>query len=84
MNTFGSKTLVKKTRKEHKCLGCLKDIPKGSAAINETGYYEDFYNYYVCVECEDFMKKDISDHGLLDEGVFPGFVIDIKKYNGLS
>lgn len=77
--SFNARTLVKSTRKEHQCMGCLKDIPVNSIAINNSGYYEDWYNYYLHFECEELIEKH-SD--FFNEGLWEGCLKDLKDYYG--
>ncbi|MGG4288323.1 hypothetical protein ABEW81_11055 [Priestia megaterium] len=83
MSDFSTRINVKSTRKDHKCLGCLNVIPKGSEAINNKGHYEDFYNYYLCTPCDEFLSKN-SRHEIIEEGLFDGCVNEIKDYEGGS
>jgi hypothetical protein len=72
---FGKRRMVK-TRKAHKCLGCVGEIEKGAAAVYHSGKSDDeFYRYHLHVECHQFMVKK-KDHLL--EGVWEGCVNDIK------
>lgn len=65
------------TRKDHKCMGCVEVIPKGSKAIFHKGKYdEEFYRYHLHIECHQYMVKKKS---YLDSGVWENCVNDIKK-----
>ena len=56
MNDFYSERQVKKTRKDHKCMGCREKIPKGSTAFYVTGTDEGrFSDYYLCIPCRDYL-----------------------------
>lgn len=80
---FNTETKVEKTRKDHVCLGCLNKIPKGSTAFNNSGYFEDFYNYYLCLECKEFLIK-YNRHEIIEEGLFDGCVNEIKEYENIG
>ncbi|WP_034757726.1 hypothetical protein [Rossellomorea vietnamensis] len=72
---FGKRRQVK-TRKVHECIGCLKEIGKGSAAVYHTGKTdEEFYKYHLHMECHQFMVKHKE---YLDKGVWKGCVHDIR------
>ncbi|MBW3490607.1 hypothetical protein I6L50_00195 [Bacillus sp. FDAARGOS_1420] len=65
-----------KIHKDQTCLGCLKNIPCGSDAIQNKGKSEyEFYDYYLHKECHEFLKQH-SEY--LEEGVWDGCVNDIK------
>jgi hypothetical protein len=54
---FISEKPVNKTRKDHKCDGCLKIILKGSPCMTAAGTFEDhFFSYRICLVCDDFLK----------------------------
>lgn len=45
-------TEVKRTRKPHRCFGCLETIPVGSSARYTTGQWEGQWGYYyLCQAC---------------------------------
>ncbi|GAB3801564.1 hypothetical protein [Virgibacillus kimchii] len=74
-----NKSKVVKTRKVHICHGCLNLMPVGSTAINNKGYYEDWYNYYLHPECEKIAQK-FGD--FFQDGVFEGFVHELANHYG--
>lgn len=78
MSKFNTRTVVK-TRKEHHCMGCNKVIEKGTTAINNKGYFEDWYNYHLHERCEGVARK-YSD--LLQDGLHEGFIYMIADYYG--
>lgn len=44
---------IKKTRVQHKCIGCEKPIPKGSSCTRYVGSsMGKFFQYYVCECCQ--------------------------------
>ncbi len=44
---------VRKTRKDHRCNGCHKVIPKGASCTNNTGLFErHWFSEYVCDDCQ--------------------------------
>lgn len=61
-----------KTRKNHKCHGCLELIPKGTEIYSQTFRYEGkLYTIYECKTCQDWCKgcRDCYD----SEDAFEGF-----------
>ncbi|MDK7537826.1 hypothetical protein OWO94_13240 [Bacillus paranthracis] len=77
MSEFSNRHEIKKTRKDHKCLGCSKIIPIGTVAIKNSGMFEnEFYSYYLHHECEDFISKN-SEY--FDEGLWNGCVNEIRN-----
>lgn len=76
MSSFNNHRKVNKTRKEHNCLGCLENISKGDNAINNSGMFEgEFYNYYLCLPCEEVVKEN---RDYFEEGLYPGCVNELK------
>lgn len=76
-DVFNSRKIIKATRKDHKCLGCLKVISTGSKAVKNSGKYEgEFYSYYLHEECDQFLA---SVPNQFDEGLWDGCVNDIKR-----
>ena len=67
---FWNSTPVKKTRKTHRCMGCLEMIPKGSPASKEVGTHEgDLQSFYLCIPCETFIKdSEIREYAEGDIG----------------
>lgn len=52
-----SHRLIKKTRKPHKCLLCLRQIPAASSMMYWVGKYEgDFCYSYSCMTCDEITK----------------------------
>lgn len=55
-------TEIRKTRKEHICLGCLKKFKKGSWLWYQVGIFDGFYAYHFCNPCKnEMMSGDYSD-----------------------
>lgn len=53
---------IKKTRKDHRCVGCLETIPKGSPASYFAGIWEgDFCAGHLCIPCEEHLTKYSRD-----------------------
>ncbi len=49
--------LVKKTRKPHRCHGCMEIIPVGSEAlVNTCTDGGEIYTLYFCKSCTDWLK----------------------------
>lgn len=64
MSDFYSERQIKKTRKDHKCLGCREKIPKGTTAFYISGVYEgDFGAYYFCIPCRDYLDRNPLERG---------------------
>lgn len=58
MNDFSNERKVKKTRKDHKCIGCRGKLSKGSTAFYISGVYEgDFGSYYLCIPCREYLYR---------------------------
>ena len=81
MSQFNDRTFVNSTRKEHKCFGCSGKIPIGSEAINNKGYFEDWYNYYLHPSCEKIIQKY---NEFVEDGVFEGVIHEMLDYFGLD
>lgn len=66
MSEFWSQRDVVKTRKPHTCIFCLEEIPKGSSCGYYAGMWENqFYSYYMCNRCLEFISSNSLD---LSEG----------------
>ena len=70
MSNFYNEHQVKKTRKDHKCLGCYEKIPRGLSASYIAGTNEDgFSAYYLCVPCRTYLDQlDWQDGDFWTEG----------------
>ena len=61
---FYNEREVKKTRKDHKCLGCCEKLPIGSTAFYISGVYEgDFGAYYLCIPCREYLDRNPIERG---------------------
>lgn len=59
--SFHSETLVKRTRKEYTCDGCLEKILIGSQARRAAGRVNgEFYSYIICTQCNKFLDENID------------------------
>lgn len=64
MSDFYSEHQVKKTRKDHKCLGCCEKISKGSTAFYTVGTNDDgLHDYYLCVPCREYLDRNPMESG---------------------
>jgi len=70
MSDFYNERKVKKTRKEHKCFGCIIKLPIGSTAFYISSVYEgNFGTYYLCIKCRGYLDKNPE---VAREGYFEG------------
>ena len=61
MSEFWNSTLIKKSRKVHRCEHCHVKIEIGQPYIRETGKYEgEFNNYSLCVRCKTLLTNNNS------------------------
>lgn len=79
MSSFNTRTIISSTRKEHQCLGCLKNIPTNSKAVNNKGFCEDWYNYYLHTQCDDIISKHAE---FFPEGLWEGCINDLIDFYG--
>lgn len=62
-----SDRIIKKTRKPHKCVLCLRIIPIGLRMRYWVGIHEnDFHHSYCCTTCDEITK--FSPEYIYDEG----------------
>lgn len=71
-----------KTRKDHICVGCSANIPKGSTARYQSGRWQGgFYSNYFCTPCDDYI--DSLEHKdrieLFEYGFTPGEIGDWRR-----
>lgn len=52
---------IKKTRKSHRCHGCLEIIPIGSPALASTNVDDRIYTLYFCQSCADWLKTECAE-----------------------
>ena len=81
MPTLLNEYKVKKSRKTHKCHGCLKPIEIGMpclANVNVDG--GEIYTLYFCKSCEDFMKEYCVNCGdCFDDGLYKGDIAECMR-----
>ena len=81
MHTFTDK--IVKTRKEHRCHGCMENFPVGQNMRYIVNTFDGrFDHFYLCHKCDKCMKD--LDH-IQDEGFQPGDIPYqfIKCQNGV-
>ncbi len=84
MNNFIQSKKVE-TRKEHRCLGCERDYPKGSQMEIVSGMFEgDFFRYYLCKPCDRFIQNNHDLRDQLEDGFREGAVKDHCEYLGIE
>jgi len=77
MSDFYREKQVKKTRSDHRCLGCRDKIPKGSEALYIVGVYEgDFGAYHMCKSCQKYMSDNPE---VTEEGFSEGDIGDARR-----
>ena len=66
MTEFYSETIVKKTRKAHRCDGCCKMIEVGSEALRYSGKFGGDFGSFIhhpeCRAAECALNKRMSEH----------------------
>lgn len=82
MGTLIGENIVK-TRKDHKCFGCRKPIPKKSVAYTQT-YAEDgkIKTTYMCLDCFGYCNFNKCNECHEQENAFEGFVKECKLMKG--
>lgn len=64
MSEFYRETLVKKTRKEHRCTGCCEKLPIGTTAFYIVGVFEnEFSAYHLCLPCREYLDANPLERG---------------------
>lgn len=66
--SFHNRKEVNRTRKPHRCSGCLETIPAGSKATYHAWANGNFGYYYLCVVCQEYADK--HDDYLDCDGMF--------------
>lgn len=67
-----------KTRKEHKCHGCLKLIPKGTVVYSQTGTDgKSIYTIYTCDDCRNYCD-DCQECQEMEEA-YEGYVKECRS-----
>lgn len=80
--SFNNKTIVKSTRKQHQCHGCLRHIEKGSEAINHKGYNDSWYNIYFHTTCDEVVSKFINEIDRFGDGIPEGAIVQLEDHYG--
>ena len=72
-------TIIKKTRKPHKCFGCLRTIPKGSEAYLQVGCNSEIiHSFYLHTFCEKVIETLDWNDDSLDEGCVWPILSDLE------
>lgn len=68
--TFASETVVKRTRKDHRCEFCCTTIPAGSEMLRLAGHWDgDFYTAKAHPDCRAMWIAAFNDFGDPWEGM---------------
>jgi len=71
---------VVKTRKSHKCFGCLASIPQGANAERNVCRGDNgLYTIYLCLDCAYFEKTLPDDYWEPNEGYREGDLAIAKQ-----
>ena len=74
-----------KTRKDHRCFGCLEIIPKGSIAhvqVNtDAGYLGSIYTHRSCEKIMKEISRDMYHGDTLEEGCVTEYLRD-ERFEG--
>lgn len=75
------RVIVKKTRKDHQCHGCLVYILKGSENIEVTtvSYEGKIYNLYMCDNCKDYCSNQGCNSCMISEDAGEGFIKECRE-----
>ena len=49
------------TRKEHKCFGCARNIPRNTKMLRQTVKDDIIFTAYLCKTCQDVMSERSGD-----------------------
>ena len=75
--TFHAETIIRKTRKPHRCEYCQSTIPAGSACRKEAGVWEgDFYAGYGHLDCRLELQWQRGDIKQRDRYMALGLEVD--------
>lgn len=80
---FYNERVVKNTRKDHKCFGCLVKLPIGSNCSYISGVYQgDFGAYYLCNKCKDYLddNPEVAHEGYC-EGDIRAAMLEDEEWN---
>ncbi len=81
--SFRDQRYIQRTRKDHKCWGCLEKIPTGSRALYVAGTVDgEFGAAYYCEKCDEFMTNhpDYFD----GDGVSAGEIGEARREIGVG
>jgi hypothetical protein len=70
---------IVKTRKDHKCHGCLCIIPKGSEVYSQTNTSDSIFTLYMCDDCINFCKKHKCNECMQMEEAYVGYVKECNR-----
>jgi hypothetical protein len=73
---------IVKTRKDHRCHGCLALIPKGTKVYSQTSVDDDIYTLYVCDECRKWCNERKCTECMQNEEAYPGHVRECRQGEG--
>lgn len=77
--TFHAETIIRKTRKPHRCEHCQSTIPAGSACWKEAGVWEgDFYAGYSHLDCIALWRDLFPVYG----DPYDGMALDLGEVIG--
>lgn len=70
-----------KTKKEHRCWGCLEKFLKGSMmTVNSSVDSGQFNRVYFCDSCIEYLEKHKRENNYYSDGIDLGFVKESKEY----
>jgi len=72
---------VVKTRKEHKCHGCLEEMPIGSKVQATTFVDDGIYTIYMCDKCISWCNARKCRECIEMESAFEGYIRDCISMN---
>ena len=91
MSEFWNSTLIKKSRRVHRCEHCHVKIEIGQPYYKETGKYEgEFNNYSLCVRCKKLLTNsnpiwdDDEELGEFHDKFMDSRFVQCPKCGGLS
>lgn len=72
--SFYSESVVKRTKRAHRCDWCNEAIPAGESCVKHAGMGEDFFSGWIHFECAaalrsaDWVRQDGYDQGAQARG----------------
>ena len=63
-----------KTRKEHRCHGCLEIIPKGTDVYSQTNVFDGIVTIYMCDKCLTWCDKKLVPTSLVLALAYEGYI----------